>query len=134
LEGLDEKKAAQRPLVHGGYFQGRLSRNERSRVQRDDLLLGVGVDKNLASAPRPKNFSATCSLTRKNCTRTQARIDYFATSLPTMLIFEDDIQFRQDTTAIFLQAQARLGLGSKGKSPVVTANRAAPGSKSCAGG
>jgi len=40
-----------------------------------------------------------------------ARIDYFATSLPTMLLFNADLQFRQETTALFLQAQARLGLG-----------------------
>ena len=40
----------------------------------------------------------------------EARIDYFATSLPTMLLFEDDLEFRQETTALFLQAQARLGL------------------------
>ena len=40
-----------------------------------------------------------------------AKIDYFATSLPAMLLFDDDIQFRQKTTALFLQAQARLGLG-----------------------
>ncbi|MHB1307891.1 MAG: DUF5107 domain-containing protein [Limisphaerales bacterium] len=43
--------------------------------------------------------------------RTPARIDYFATSLPTMLLFDDDLQFRQETTALFLQAQAHLGLG-----------------------
>jgi tetratricopeptide (TPR) repeat protein len=43
----------------------------------------------------------------------KARIDYFATSLPTMLLFEDDLQFRQETTALFLQAQAHLGLGHK---------------------
>jgi tetratricopeptide (TPR) repeat protein len=42
-----------------------------------------------------------------------ARIDYFATSLPTMLLFNDDIGERQKTTAIFLEAQARLGLGMK---------------------
>ena len=47
--------------------------------------------------------------------KTRAKIDYFATSLPTMLIFDDDIQFRQDTAALFLQAQARLGLGQKPK-------------------
>ena len=47
--------------------------------------------------------------------RSQAKIDYFATSLPTMLLFEDDIQFRQETTALFLQAQAHLGLGRKAK-------------------
>ncbi len=44
-----------------------------------------------------------------------AEIDYFATSLPTMLIFEDDLQFRQQTTALFLQAQAQLGLGKASK-------------------
>jgi tetratricopeptide (TPR) repeat protein len=36
---------------------------------------------------------------------TPARIDYFATSLPTMLLFTDDIQARRDTTAAFLIAQ-----------------------------
>jgi tetratricopeptide (TPR) repeat protein len=45
--------------------------------------------------------------------KTPAKIDYFATSLPTMLLFAEDIQFRQETTALFLQAQARLGLGQR---------------------
>jgi tetratricopeptide (TPR) repeat protein len=42
-----------------------------------------------------------------------ARIDYFATSLPTMLLFEDDLSARQKTTALFLEAQALAGLGQK---------------------
>jgi tetratricopeptide (TPR) repeat protein len=46
--------------------------------------------------------------------RAPARVDYFATSLPTMLLFEDDLHKRQKTTALFLQAQARLGLGQAG--------------------
>ncbi|MEO7717326.1 MAG: DUF5107 domain-containing protein, partial [Capsulimonas sp.] len=41
----------------------------------------------------------------------EAKIDYFATSLPTMLLFDDDIQKRQETAARFLQAQALAGLG-----------------------
>jgi hypothetical protein len=45
--------------------------------------------------------------------KTQAKIDYFATSLPTMLLFDDDLQRRQETTALFLQAQAQLGLGKR---------------------
>ncbi len=45
--------------------------------------------------------------------KAEARIDYFATSLPAMLLFDDDLQFRQETTALFLQAQAQLGLGKK---------------------
>jgi tetratricopeptide (TPR) repeat protein len=45
--------------------------------------------------------------------KSPAKIDYFATSLPAMLLFDDDLQFRQETTALFLQAQAQLGLGKK---------------------
>lgn len=45
--------------------------------------------------------------------RAPAGIDYFATSLPTMLLFEDDLQVRQTITALFLEAQARLGLGAR---------------------
>ncbi len=47
--------------------------------------------------------------------KAEAKIDYFATSLPTMLLFDDDLQFRQETTARFLQAQAWLGLGQSAK-------------------
>ncbi len=38
------------------------------------------------------------------------KIDYFATSLPAMLLFDDDLQYRQQTTALFMAAQAHLGL------------------------
>lgn len=36
---------------------------------------------------------------------TPAKIDYFATSLPTMLLFSDDLDQRQRTRALFLQAR-----------------------------
>jgi tetratricopeptide (TPR) repeat protein len=49
----------------------------------------------------------------KKLYRTKARMDYFATSLPTMLLFEDDLQKRQRTTALLLMAQAQLGLGKR---------------------
>jgi predicted Zn-dependent protease len=42
-----------------------------------------------------------------------AVIDYFATSLPAMLLFEEDLAFQQETAARFLEAQARLGLGQE---------------------
>jgi tetratricopeptide (TPR) repeat protein len=45
--------------------------------------------------------------------KTRASIDYFATSLPTMLLFDDDLQSRQETTALLLEAQALLGLGQR---------------------
>jgi tetratricopeptide (TPR) repeat protein len=46
---------------------------------------------------------------------TPAAIDYFATSLPTMLLFDDDLDRRQRFTARLIEAQARLGLGQKTK-------------------
>jgi tetratricopeptide (TPR) repeat protein len=42
-----------------------------------------------------------------------AAIDYFATSLPTMLLFDDDLALRQRLTAWVLEAQAHLGLGEE---------------------
>ena len=55
----------------------------------------------------------------KDLEKQPAVIDYFATSLPTMLLFDDDLQARQTTTARFLQAQALLGLGKKAKAGVM---------------
>jgi tetratricopeptide (TPR) repeat protein len=43
--------------------------------------------------------------------REPPKIDYFATSLPTMLLFDEDLTKRQHITATFLRAQALLGLG-----------------------
>ncbi len=41
-------------------------------------------------------------------------IDYFATSLPTMLLFDEDLRKRNRITANFLRAQAHFGLGELG--------------------
>jgi tetratricopeptide (TPR) repeat protein len=43
--------------------------------------------------------------------RTPAKIDYFATSLPGMMLFTDDLEARQKVHADFLIALAHLGLG-----------------------
>ncbi|MCW5550775.1 MAG: tetratricopeptide repeat protein [Verrucomicrobiae bacterium] len=51
----------------------------------------------------------------KKLQRTPAKIDYFATSLPALLLFDDDLQFRQEIKARFLQAQAHLGLGRRAR-------------------
>jgi TolA-binding protein len=43
--------------------------------------------------------------------KSPAKVDYFATSLPMMLLFDEDINARQQTNALFLEGQALLGLG-----------------------
>lgn len=44
--------------------------------------------------------------------KSTATIDYFATSLPTMLIFEDDLQKRQELSADIILARAHYGMGA----------------------
>ncbi len=48
-------------------------------------------------------------------THGQVNVDYFATSLPAMLLFEDDLLKRNRITATCLQAQASLGLADSAK-------------------
>ena len=65
----------------------------------------------LGRAAKAKKLLRELLAYAQNLQKAEAKIDYFATSLPTMLLFDDDLQFRQETTALFLQAQALLGLG-----------------------
>ena len=64
------------------------------------------------ASQRHECSSSNCSPTANN-SPAPPRLIISATSLPTMLVFNDDIQFRQGTTALFLQAQALLGLGRR---------------------
>ncbi len=48
--------------------------------------------------------------------RTEPKIDYFATSLPAMLLFEDDLVRRNRMEALFLRAQSLAGLGRPAES------------------
>lgn len=43
--------------------------------------------------------------------RAEVRIDYFATSLPTFLLFDDDLQLRNRVTTRYLEGLALFGLG-----------------------
>ena len=67
----------------------------------------------LGQSAKPKKLFRDLFTYAQKLQKTQAKIDYFATSLPTMLLFDDDLQRRQETTALFLQSQAQLGLGRK---------------------
>ena len=46
----------------------------------------------------------------ENLAHTAAKIDYFATSLPTLLLFDDDLTLRRKAASIALRAQAAAGL------------------------
>jgi tetratricopeptide (TPR) repeat protein len=49
----------------------------------------------------------------RDLARSKATIDYFATSLPTMLLFNDDLQQRQSNHARLLEGLALLGLNRR---------------------
>jgi len=81
-----------RPFSEMTYYSARALQKLGRKTQARKLLRGLlAYARSLAKAP--------------------AKIDYFATSLPTMLLFDEDLQARQQTTALFLEAQARLALG-----------------------
>ena len=44
---------------------------------------------------------------------TEPKIDYFATSLPNLLLFNDDLVKRNRVDALFLSALARMGLATR---------------------
>jgi hypothetical protein len=48
--------------------------------------------------------------------RQEPKIDYFATSLPAMLLFNEDLAHRKRIDALFLRAQAMAGLGRTAES------------------
>jgi len=69
--------------------------------------------KKLGQAARANKLLRDLLAHAKKLAKTPAKIDYFATSLPTMLIFDGNLQFQQKTTALFIEAQARMGLGER---------------------
>ncbi|HEX4262896.1 MAG TPA: DUF5107 domain-containing protein [Verrucomicrobiae bacterium] len=98
-----------------GSFKGDFQQMSVRAFSEMTFYSALSLEKLGRRSEATKLFRALLDYARK-LQKAAAKIDYFATSLPTMLLFEDDLQFRQDTTALFLQAQAHLGLGGKKKS------------------
>jgi tetratricopeptide (TPR) repeat protein len=43
----------------------------------------------------------------------EVKIDYFATSLPNFLIFDDDLEKRNQAACLFVRGLAQFGLGNR---------------------
>ncbi len=65
----------------------------------------------LGSSPEARQLLRELLRYAKQLAHREARIDYFATSLPAMLLFNEDLSRRNTITALFLEAQASIGLG-----------------------
>jgi tetratricopeptide (TPR) repeat protein len=112
LDALGEKNAAREHWRAAANFKGDFQ--EMSvRVFSEMTCYSAQAREKLGELTKAKQLFRNLLAYAKKLQKTQATIDYFATSLPTMLLFDDDLQYRQETTALFMQAQAQFGLRNK---------------------
>ncbi len=110
--GLGDEKSAREHWLIAANFKGDFQEMSVRAFSEMTFFSARAWEKLGQSAQAKKLFHDLLAYANQ-LQKSQAKIDYFATSLPTMLLFDDDLQFRQETAALFLQAQAQLGLGKK---------------------
>jgi tetratricopeptide (TPR) repeat protein len=114
LAELGDKKSARTHWLAAANFKGDFQEMSVRAFSEMTYYSALSWGKLGQRAKAKKLFRDLLAFAKK-LQKSRAKIDYFATSLPTMLLFDDDLQFRQETTALFLQAQAQLGLGKRTK-------------------
>jgi len=82
---------------------------------RNDFYAALAMAE-LGEAVEARNLLSRLLEYARQLAREQPKIDYFATSLPTMLLFDEDLKQRNILTGRFIEAQARHGLGQKKRS------------------
>ncbi|MDR3458287.1 MAG: DUF5107 domain-containing protein [Verrucomicrobiae bacterium] len=128
LDLLGEKRNARHHWRTAANFKGDFQEMSVRAFSEMTFYSALALEK-LGQPAQAKKLLRDLLAGAKKLEKSPAKIDYFATSLPTMLLFDDDLQRRQETTAMFLQAQARLGLGqrSAAKKLLVAVLRREPG-------
>ena len=110
--GLGDAKSARAHWLAAANFKGDFQEMSVRAFSEMTYYSALSLEQ-LGQREKAKRLLRDLLVYAQKLQKSAAKIDYFATSLPTMLLFDDDLQFRQETTALFLQAQARLGLGRK---------------------
>jgi tetratricopeptide (TPR) repeat protein len=106
-----DEKTARRHLTLAADFKGDFQ-NMSVRAFSETTFFSALAMRQLDRESEAKTLLQNLLKYADEMAHTPAKIDYFATSLPTLLLFDDDIQYRRQTTAMFLTAQAHLGLGN----------------------
>jgi tetratricopeptide (TPR) repeat protein len=114
LAAIGENTEARKHWLAAANFRGDFQEMAATAFSELTYYSALAFEK-LGQKSKAKSLLANLLAYAKQLGKTDAKISYFATSLPAMLLFDDDIEFRQETTALFLQAQARLGLGQKAR-------------------
>jgi tetratricopeptide (TPR) repeat protein len=114
LDLLGEKKTAREHWLAAANFRGDFQEMSVRAFSEMTFYSALALEK-LGRKSKAGKLLRDLLAHAEKLARTPAKIDYFATSLPAMLLFDDGLQFRQETDALFLQAQAHFGLGQKTK-------------------
>ncbi|HEV2331389.1 MAG TPA: DUF5107 domain-containing protein [Verrucomicrobiae bacterium] len=112
--GLGDKESARRHWLLAATFKGDFQEMRVCAFSEMTYYSGLAL-KQLGETARARKLFRDLLNYARTLRRAAAKIEYFATSLPTMLLFDDDLQFRQETTSLFLEGQALLGLGEQGQ-------------------
>jgi len=114
LAGLGDKKTVREHWLAAANFKGDFQEMSVRAFSEMTYYSALSWEK-LGQRARAKRLFQSLLEHAQKLQKARAKIDYFATSLPAMLLFDDNLQFRQETTALFLQAQAQLGLDRQAK-------------------
>jgi tetratricopeptide (TPR) repeat protein len=114
LQALGDKAGARKQWLAAATFKGDFQ-GMSVRAFSEMTYYSALAWQRLGSKAKAKKLLRDLLAYARKLKKAEAKIDYFATSLPAMLLFDDDLQFRQETTALLLEAQALLGLGKKGR-------------------
>ncbi len=120
-DAMGDREAARRHWLTAATFRGDFQEMSVRAFSEMTCFSAWSLER-LGQPAKARRLFADLLAYAQRLRRTPARIDYFATSLPAMLLFEDDLQFRQETSALFLQAQAHLGLKRRSKAKALLFN------------
>ncbi len=112
LDAGGEKKSAREHWLTAAKFRGDFQAMSVRAFSEMTFFSARALEK-LGRHAAARNLFRGLLAHARQLARTPAKIDYFATSLPAMLLFDDDLAKRQRITALFLEAQARAGLGER---------------------
>ena len=123
---LGEGKHLLTSECHLHYFAGEvlklLGRSEEASRAWEQAVRGAGADpvmkyykalslRRLGSLAEADEVLRELLILAEGQLNAEVKIDYFATSLPNMLLFQDDLRKRNRVDWLYIQALARLGLG-----------------------
>ena len=107
---IGDKSAAKRWWKKAADFRGDFQEMSVRAFSEMTFFSILSLDR-LGRKADARKLASALHAHAKQLAKTPAEIDYFATSLPTLLLFDEDLQARRQITARFLGAQAGFCLG-----------------------